>query len=170
LLSISTHIVPYETLQSCRRVCALCHRIAYKPSFIAHHYIRTTTVSGYFIQSLKRNIHSLTFISFKTLPPSVSVLSLKFLPSELFSTHRGILLYENLYKQRMSQHYICKPASQQFRAILSPSTRFHAKAVALVASPNSITHFKIVTLCYPTKDIVKITICEIFDSQTWRWR
>jgi len=165
--------VPFETLHSCRKVCALWRRITYEPSFIALHCIRTTTVSGYFIQSLRRNIHSSTFVSFKPLPPSVPVPSLKFLPEDtqiLSSTHRGILLCKSPYKHRMSRHYVCKPASKQFRAIPNPRTRFHAKAVAIVASPSGILHFKIVRLSNPTKDIGKLTICEIFDSRTWRWR
>jgi len=47
---------------------------------------------------------------------------------------------------------------------------FNPKAVAIVASPSGIRHVKIVRLFYPTKDIGKLTTCEIFDSQTWRWK
>ncbi|EXB77044.1 hypothetical protein L484_014170 [Morus notabilis] len=80
-----------ETLERCKAVCKRLKEDTYRSSFTKLFLQRTKTVSGFFIQSMRSNQRSSTFMSMD----AKSKLSLSFLPSNFkieASNKQGLLL------------------------------------------------------------------------------
>ncbi|EXB77046.1 F-box protein [Morus notabilis] len=167
-----------ETVGRCRAVCKRLKEDTYHSSFTKLFLQRTRTVSGFFIQTLRSNKRSCTFISMDTK----SKLSLSFLPRHMkikASTKQGLLLckIEKFAKSMIPQYIVCKPTTQQWWKIPNPKTRYFTRKTAMVVLGSNPLRFKIVRFSEPNNPcrIHKSTLfnvlrCEVFDSKTWSWK
>ncbi|XP_059636088.1 F-box protein At5g49610-like [Cornus florida] len=175
-----------KTLDRCKSVCKAWNYLTYESSFMSLHCKRTDTVSGYFIQDESFKNHRTTFVSINQSDHSTSKLSLDFLPEKvniLASSNQGILCCVNGYGKR-SKYYVCKPSTRQFELLPNPNTELKPDIFALVVLQSNPLRFKIVRLSFPKRFCIYYCVyvsinrsknyynygCEIFDSQTWRWK
>ncbi|XP_029124455.1 F-box protein At5g49610-like [Elaeis guineensis] len=161
-----------ESLPACRRVCRQWRRLTYDPLFTSLHCNRTQTISGYFLQTLRRNRYYSSFVSIQPLPPSVRPLSLDFLPKDVKIEAvgcRGIVLCTAQEYRGIPRYYVCKPATRQWRWIPNPKTRYLTERIAILAGSTGALEYKIVRFSRPKQKLDHLR-CEIFDSQSQAWR
>ncbi|KAG1359489.1 F-box protein [Cocos nucifera] len=161
-----------EALPACRRVCRQWRRLTYDPFFTSLHCNRTQTISGYFLQRLRRNHSYSSFVSIQPLPPSVRPLSLDFLPKDVKIEAvgcRGIVLCTSQEYHGIPRYYVCKPATRQWRWIPNPKTRYLTERIAILASSTGALKYKIIRFSQPKQKFDYLR-CEIFDSQSQAWR
>lgn len=119
--------------------------------------------------------------SFVSPRPQPFNLSLNFLPGRrpkiLAAAPNGILLCETIHLNRpkYAQIYtICKPTTKQFKGIPLPRTRFFTTNIALFVIRSNPLRFKIVRVSANQRPkhppIHAISVCEVFDSEIWRWK
>ena len=126
---------------------------------------------------MARNRYHADFVSMHGSPGAApKAISLDFLPSahvrvEAVSAHRGLACCLETDTARPPCYYVCKPASQQWRALPSPRVRFRMVAVAMVARPSASSttaEFKVVRFSFPAlRDRLR---CEVFDLWRFAWR
>ncbi|KAL5560961.1 hypothetical protein UlMin_030708 [Ulmus minor] len=167
-----------ETLGRCRLVCKKFNQTTREESFIQPFYEKTKTITGFFVQHLKKNKHSSRFISTTKIAIDFE-LSLSFLPKPLSivaTTQKGLLLCVN-EKTMIPKYLVCKPTTQEWRFIPNRKTKYFTKAIAIAVIGSKPLRYKIVRFSDPkTPSIVTKFGCytslraEIFDSKTWRWK
>ncbi|XP_038971581.1 F-box protein At5g49610-like [Phoenix dactylifera] len=164
--------VSLEALPACRRVCRQWRQITYEPIFTSLHCSRTQTISGYFIQSMRRNHFHSSFVSIQPLPPSVRLLLLDFLPKDVKIEAvgcRGIVLCTSQWYHGIPRYYVCKPATRQWWRIPNPKTRYLTKKIAMVTCSTGPLEYKIIRFSQPKQKFDYLR-CEIFDSRSQAWR
>lgn len=180
--------VPLDDLPACRMVSTRWRRLTYEPAFAPLHCRRAAAVSGYIVQSMTRNRYHADFVTMHDASPppkaGAAMISLDFLPSahvrvKAVSAHRGLAYCVGFDTARPPCHYVCKPATRQWRALPSPRVRFRTAAVAMVAWTPSASgatdtataaavEFKVVRFSVPT--LADRLRCEVFDSRRFAWR
>ncbi|XXG85030.1 hypothetical protein AAC387_Pa11g0201 [Persea americana] len=162
--------VPLQSLQSFRQVCAEWRQMIHQTYFIKLHSERTKTLNGYFIQSLEKNKYYSSFVSMNK-NPSVSTPSLEFLPKnvkiEASSSIHGLLCCT--IQDRPIGYLICKPATKEWRKIPNPKVRYFTERIEIVVQSSAPLQYKIIRFSQPNHNKDHL-ICEIFDSQSWKWR
>ncbi|CAK9144166.1 unnamed protein product [Ilex paraguariensis] len=165
----------FETLSRCKLVCKSWNRVTYDSSFMNLFCRRTSTISGFFIQSMASNKYSSNFVSsHESSLPGLNV-SLDFLPHNVkieACSKQGILCCLSR-RDRHCRYYVCKPSTRQLQSLPNPKMRYNTEKVAMVVLRSNPLRYKIFRLSSPrhlsTTKYYNYG-CEIFDSDTWSWK
>ncbi|GKV49710.1 hypothetical protein SLEP1_g56445 [Rubroshorea leprosula] len=169
---------PLQTLGKCRLLSKECNNLTYESRFMQLHSARTRTLSGFFVQSLRRNKYNSTFVSIEN-PHDSKLISLDFLPHPVkieACSKQGIMLCSSQYPHE-TQYYICKPSSKQWQVLPNPNPQCSTERIAMIVLRLNPLRFKIVRFSKPEPehdlmfDAYPSTLqCEIFYSRDWSWK
>ncbi|KAJ4950800.1 hypothetical protein NE237_027632 [Protea cynaroides] len=161
-----------DLLRQCKWVCKYWNALTYNSTFKRFHSENTQSISGYFIQSMKKNRYHTSFISIN--PPSPSSISLDFMPTTDIKIEassyqaQGLVCCVSKPHSTIPGYYVCKPVTRQWRQIPNPKTRYITEKMAIVVKKSQPLHYKIIRLSN-SKTGCSLH-CEIFDSKKWAWR
>ncbi|WVZ91767.1 hypothetical protein U9M48_037893 [Paspalum notatum var. saurae] len=176
--------VPLDDLAACRAVSTRWRAITYEPAFAPLHCRRADAFSGYLVQSTTRYGRRAGFVSAHPLNPP---LSLDFVPRAgrpwrrddvrvvAVAPRMGLACCVSAGSGNVpARYYVCKPATQQWRALPNPRLRFQTRATAMAARPSSddqgAVEFRIVRLSTYIRGQYNSLRCEVFDSRRFAWR
>ncbi|WCJ29259.1 F-box associated ubiquitination effector family protein [Euphorbia peplus] len=164
-----------KTLAKSRLVSKQCNLLTYESSFLNLHSQRTQIVSGFFLQSMKKNEFSSTFVSAEN--PECKNISLDFLPVPSVtiraSSVQGLLVCVD-QRTRIHQYYVCKPLTKEWQLIPNPKTKYFTESIAIKVLKSNPLEYKIVRLSRPKQWFIGFKYrglrCEIYDSVVGKWR
>ncbi|PIN02383.1 hypothetical protein CDL12_25103 [Handroanthus impetiginosus] len=142
IYDILTRTKSLKTLDICKCICKEWKQITYESSFMPLY--------------CKRNYNC----AFGNLPSDVKILA---------SCNQGILCCVKR-TVRGDRYFAIKPATDQWQSLPSPKLRNRTIGVAIIVVSSSLFHYKIVRLSQPHDVGHNKIICEIFDSNLWKWR
>ncbi|KAI4364278.1 hypothetical protein MLD38_020392 [Melastoma candidum] len=177
--------VSLTTLGVCRAVSRQWNLISYEPALMSLRSKRTDTLHGYMVRWYD-DVHRQTasFVS-STMPCGdgnghVNPISLEFLrlfgcSIDMEAAHQGIVLChrDNQKNPRVPQYIVTKPSTKQWVVIPNPRTRNRTLVIDLVVLRSQpVLHYKIVRVSTPYhKNYAPPAYpCEVFDSETWKWK
>ncbi|PIN01646.1 hypothetical protein CDL12_25840 [Handroanthus impetiginosus] len=172
IYDILTRTKSLKTLDICKCICKEWKQITYESSFMPLYCKRSNNLSGYYIQGIRfGHIYLSKFICFEqslkdyncafgNLPSDVKILA---------SCNQGILCCVKR-TVRGDRYFAIKPATDQWQSLPSPKLRNRTIGVAIVVVSSSLFRYKIVRLYQPHDVGHNKIICEIFDSNLWKWR
>lgn len=140
-----------DTLDRCKLVCKQWNVLTHESSFIQLHSERTSAISGYFIQGIRHCKFVFKFVSMDDGSGNPKNISLDFLANDvqlLAASDQGLLCFMR-HRYKNSRFYICKPATQQLRALPNPRLRYRTEKVALVVLGSNPLRYKIIRLSEP---------------------
>lgn len=147
IFEIITRASSLQTLDTCKAVSNEWNHLIHKPTFMDVYCNRTNNLCGYFVQDIRRCEYVTAFVSPTPPPHGSSSLVEKLSGSTriMASCKQGILISENR-TGRKYQYYVCKPATQQWRALPNPKLRYMTVAVGLIVLKANPLRYKIVRL------------------------
>lgn len=143
---------------------------------------RGLILDGFLLQTLKSNANILSFVSPRSNDNSRLLdLTLSFLPGRNPQIRavapNGLLLCETRHPSRYNKCFytITKLSTKRWKGLPIPKTRFFTQNIAIYILSSNPLHFKILRLSQdqiPSKRPLPFcyTICEVFDSVSWRWK
>ncbi|KAL1220557.1 F-box protein [Cardamine amara subsp. amara] len=162
-----------------------CYKRTYNSSFIKLNLQRTNSVSGYFLQYMRRYNQFSAFVEVLGNRTCESEISLDFLPPgrvkiEACDASHGILLCINdrPVRGRGPLFIICKPTTKQYLIIPNPKTRYFAVKYGLMVIGSNPFRYKILRLSnLPSVEKRRrynfnnnYFVCEVFDSDSFAWK
>ncbi|XP_051138686.1 putative F-box protein At1g19160 [Andrographis paniculata] len=162
-----------RTLDTCKCVAKTWKEDIIEDSiFLPTYCERTKNLSGFFLQDIRPLDYLSMFTSIDHSSPSDRISCLPRDMKILASCNQGILC---CIKRtcRQYRYYVCKPATEQWRSLPNPKLRHWTVGVAIRVFESNPLRFKVIRIS--KKGFAKFSelyeyYCEIFDSNTWRWR
>ncbi|KAF2287169.1 hypothetical protein GH714_038582 [Hevea brasiliensis] len=159
-----------KTLAKCRLLSKEINSLTYQSDFMNLHCQRTKTISGYFVQNLRRNKYSSTFVDNICSDYKLSLDFLRVPVKIEASTSQGILLC-SYYMGRIPCYYVCKPSTEEWQIIPNPKTRYFTEGFAMIVLKSNPLHYRIVRFSSPSGIHKRYHLrCELFDSMTRAWK
>ncbi|XP_062088527.1 uncharacterized protein LOC133795091 [Humulus lupulus] len=169
-----------KTVASSRLLSKRINEATYERYFMELFHRKANIVSGLHVLNLKSSKYHTNYFS---VDPSSTKLSLRsFLPSNIkieAATKQGLLLCTDFSSYPNSKYIICKPTTQQWRAIPNPKTRYLTHKCMMFTIGSNPLRYKIVRFSSRNfgGDFIKnksgcyVAIrCEVFDSKLWTWK
>lgn len=166
-------------IQSLSKFHAKASYCSYYKDLVAQNQLQPF-LDGFLLQSYGSKKY-LSFVSpqLNSFPPLD--VSLSFLPGCDVKIQavapNGLLLCHSRHPIRCKQHFytVCKLSTKQWKGLPIPRTRYFTENIAMYVLCSNPLHFKILRLSQdqiPSRRPLpySYTICELFDSKTWRWK
>ncbi|XP_022934602.1 F-box protein At5g49610-like [Cucurbita moschata] len=176
--------LPFDAVGKIRALSKSHNQATYTSYFKALAAGHQPLLLGFLLQSLRTTAtgrrHVLSFATPRPNSPPLE-LSLSFLPGQtpqvLAVAPNGLVLFQSRHRTRHQRqlYTICKLPTKQWQRIPIPKTRFFTLNIAMYVTRSNPLHFKIIRLCRDTTFSKRrrsfcYTVCELFDSESWRWK